>query len=59
MDAKALFDAGLRAGIGTSPGMLFSSRGEYTDCLRLSCGLPWSPALERAMRTLGQLAHTG
>ncbi|GLQ89255.1 aminotransferase-like domain-containing protein [Dyella flagellata] len=56
MNAKTLFDAALREGIGTSPGMLFSSRGEYADCLRLSCGLPWSEALDRALRRLGQLA---
>ncbi|HKT30059.1 PLP-dependent aminotransferase family protein [Dyella sp.] len=61
MDAQALFDAALHAGIGTAPGALFSSRGEYADCLRLSCGLPWDKALDHALRRLGQLAakHIG
>jgi DNA-binding transcriptional MocR family regulator len=56
IDVYALFEAALEDGIGTSPGMLFSSRGDYADCLRLSCGLPWSEKLERALRRLGQLA---
>lgn len=56
IDVQALFEAALAEGIGTSPGMLFSGRGDYADCLRLSCGLPWSDKLDRAMRRLGQLA---
>lgn len=55
-DGGALFEAALSAGIGLSPGHLFSSRGEYRDYLRLSCGLPWDEGLEAAMRQLGQLA---
>lgn len=55
-NAQSLFERALREGIGTSPGALFSSRGEYADCLRLSCGLPWSEQLDRALRRLGQLA---
>ncbi|MBE1159229.1 PLP-dependent aminotransferase family protein [Dyella acidiphila] len=56
IDVQALFEAALAAGIGTSPGMLFSSRGDYADCLRLSCGMPWGDTMDRAMRRLGQLA---
>jgi DNA-binding transcriptional MocR family regulator len=55
-DGRALFDAALAKGIGTSPGIVFSSRGNYTDCLRLSCGLPWDDRLDRAMKQLGQMA---
>lgn len=55
-DGLALFDAALAAGIGISPGVLFSSRGDYGDCVRLSCGLPWDTRLDQAMRKLGQLA---
>lgn len=55
-DGRALFDAALVKGIGTAPGVLFSSRGDYSDCLRLSCGLPWDDRLDQAMRQLGKLA---
>lgn len=57
VDVQALFEAALEERIGTSPGMLFSSRGDYADCLRLTCGLPWSEKLDRALRKLGQLAR--
>lgn len=56
VNTQTLFEAALRDGIGTSPGVLFSSRGDYADCLRLSCGLPWNDKLDRAMRRLGQWA---
>lgn len=55
-DGRALCEAALAQGIGTSPGVLFSSRGDYADCLRLSCGLPWGEPLDRALRQLGRLA---
>lgn len=55
-DAGALFQAALAEGIGLSPGALFSSRGDYRDHLRLSCGLAWNPNLDTALRRLGQLA---
>ncbi|MGO4703671.1 aminotransferase-like domain-containing protein [Dyella sp. 2RAB6] len=55
-DGEDLFAAALEQGIGTSPGVLFSSRGDYRDCLRLSCGMPWDARLEQALKKLGQLA---
>ena len=55
-DGHALFESALEQGIGTSPGVLFSSRGDYADCLRLSCGMPWSARLDQALKRLGQLA---
>jgi DNA-binding transcriptional MocR family regulator len=55
-DGYALFEAALAQGIGTSPGVLFSSRGDYADCLRLSCGMPWTPRMDQALKRLGQLA---
>jgi len=58
-DGQALCEAALAARIGTSPGVLFSSRGDYADCLRLSCGLPWGGSLDRALRQLGRLAVSG
>jgi DNA-binding transcriptional MocR family regulator len=55
-DGRALFEAALAKGIGTSPGVLFSSRGDYADCMRLCCGLPWDERLELALKQLGRLA---
>jgi len=55
-DSRVLFEQALNKGIGTSPGVLFSSRGDYVDCLRLSCGLVWDERMDRAMRELGKMA---
>lgn len=57
LQGQALFEAALEHGIGTLPGHLFSSRGDYRHHLRLSCGLQWGPQVEDALRTLGRLAH--
>jgi DNA-binding transcriptional MocR family regulator len=53
---QALFEAALAHGIGTLPGHLFSTRGDYPHHLRLSCGLRWSEECEDALRELGKLA---
>jgi len=57
LQGQALFEAALARGIGTLPGHLFSSRGDYSHHLRLSCGLPWSAEVEQALRRVGRLAH--
>lgn len=57
-NGQALFEAALAEKIGISPGTLFSSRGDYTDCVRLSCGMPWDARLDQALRRLGELAAT-
>lgn len=57
IEGQALFEAALAHGIGTLPGHLFSSRGDYRHHLRLSCGLPWDARVETALRTLGTLAE--
>lgn len=56
VEGQALFEAALTQGIGTLPGHLFSSRGEYREHLRLSCGLPWDAKIEDALRALGAMA---
>ena len=55
-DSRVLSKAALSKGIRTSPGVLFSSRGDYVDYVRLSCGLVWSERLDRAVKELGKLA---
>jgi DNA-binding transcriptional MocR family regulator len=46
--------------IAIAPGCIFSANGKnYRNCLRLSCGYPWSARIESAIETLGQLAKRG
>jgi DNA-binding transcriptional MocR family regulator len=62
-DALALYEEALTHNIQIAPGVMFSPSGNYRNCLRLNCGLPWSLRIEQAMQTLGllckrQLART-
>jgi DNA-binding transcriptional MocR family regulator len=42
--------------IAIAPGCIFSANGKnFRNCMRISCGFPWSPRVEQAIRTLGHL----
>jgi DNA-binding transcriptional MocR family regulator len=56
VDAIELYDRALVKGISIAPGHLFSLEQRYTNCIRISCGEHWSPRIEGAIRTLGNLA---
>jgi DNA-binding transcriptional MocR family regulator len=32
-------------------------KDRYKNCLRMNCGIPWAPAIEAALETLGRLAR--
>lgn len=56
-DAFALYQQASAQGISFVPGQFFSAQaGQYRNCLRLSCGQPWTSQLEQAIETLGRLA---
>lgn len=58
-DALRLHRAALEENIGSMPGQMFSaSKHAYRNCLRLSCGFPWSTRLDRALLRLGELAKS-
>jgi DNA-binding transcriptional MocR family regulator len=43
------------AGISIAPGPLFSPTGDFSNFIRINCGHPWSPQIERAVGVLGHL----
>ncbi|MDS4013039.1 MAG: PLP-dependent aminotransferase family protein [Candidatus Accumulibacter sp.] len=55
IDATALYERALAAGVAYVPGELFSASGMYRNCLRLNCGNPHTPEIEDAVRRLGRL----
>ncbi len=57
VDAVELFRTALASRIGIAPGLVFSAKADYRNYVRLSCGLPWSPAIDRAIEKLGRLVH--
>jgi DNA-binding transcriptional MocR family regulator len=55
IDSVALFRSALAHRIGIYPGVVFSASAGYRNYIRLNCGLPWAPAVEMAVETLGKL----
>jgi DNA-binding transcriptional MocR family regulator len=56
VDGVELFHAALERGIGIAPGIIFSAKADYRNFIRLSAGVVWTPAIEKALRMLGRLA---
>lgn len=55
VDGTELFRTALASRIGVAPGVVFSAKAEYRNYIRVSCGLPWSATIERAIEQLGRL----
>ncbi len=55
VDALHLHQLALAEGISIAPGPIFSAQRKYRNCVRLNFGYPWSPRVEKAVRTLGRL----
>ena len=55
VDGTELFRTALASRIGIAPGVVFSAKADYRNFIRVSCGLAWTPTLERALEKLGKL----
>lgn len=55
VSALKLHDLALAEKISIAPGPMFSASQGFKNFIRLSCGHPWSPEIERAVGTLGRL----
>jgi DNA-binding transcriptional MocR family regulator len=55
IDSLELFHRALAAKISIAPGILFSAKQKYRNCMRLNCGTPWGKPVEDALETLGKL----
>jgi DNA-binding transcriptional MocR family regulator len=55
-DALAVQARALDHGIAVAPGPIFSPRNRFTSFVRISCGMPVTPRVEAALRTLGEIA---
>ncbi|WP_343627961.1 PLP-dependent aminotransferase family protein [Roseateles sp.] len=56
VDAMRLYELALARGITIGPGHMFSVSDRYRHFIRLNYSTPWSPAIERAVITVGKLA---
>jgi DNA-binding transcriptional MocR family regulator len=57
VDAVRLRLGAMEEKIVIAPGPIFSVRDQFRNCVRINCGVPWSSAFERAIKTLGRLAN--
>lgn len=55
VDTMEVFLEARAAGISFAPGPMFSPQGFFRNCLRLSCGHPWTSRIEEGLATLGAL----
>ncbi|WP_392885521.1 PLP-dependent aminotransferase family protein [Pseudomonas migulae] len=56
--AMVLFHEALKVGIQISPGDIFSNTRRFEHFVRIGCGTPYSPKIDDALTTLGQLLKT-
>jgi DNA-binding transcriptional MocR family regulator len=57
VDGTELFRTALASRIGIAPGAVFSAKADYRNYIRMSCGLPWTATVERAVEQLGKLVR--
>ena len=55
-NSMRLYERAYQHNISIAPGVIFSPSNEYSNCLRLNCGIPWSDSLEKAIAKLGILS---
>jgi DNA-binding transcriptional MocR family regulator len=55
IDALEIYRRALARNISIIPGQVCSNSGQFRNCIQISCGLPFSPLLERGIATLGEL----
>jgi len=54
-DGLAVYEAALSRNISILPGVVCSASGRFTDYIRLGCGHPFTPEMEKGVETLGQI----
>ncbi|AJK46094.1 PLP-dependent aminotransferase family protein [Burkholderia plantarii] len=56
LNTDRLFDKALDKGIRICPGSIFSNTNKFSNCLRLSAGMPFDAKIDAALKTLAQLS---
>jgi len=59
VDSVELHHRAIQSGISICPGIVFSAAGKYRNCIRINCGMVWTPQVEQAIPTLGKLIAAG
>jgi len=57
VDALQLQESAQARGIAVAPGPIFSARSRFGNFIRVSCGMPWGPRVDTALKIVGQIAR--
>jgi DNA-binding transcriptional MocR family regulator len=55
VDSLDVHRRALALGISIAPGPIFSARRQFGNFLRINCGHPWTPTMDRAVQRLGEI----
>jgi DNA-binding transcriptional MocR family regulator len=54
-DGYKVHKQALKLNIGIAPGQIFSSKGQFSNCFRISFGLPWSDRVDAGLKQLADV----
>ncbi|WP_281309875.1 PLP-dependent aminotransferase family protein [Flavobacterium flavigenum] len=57
IDTAEFYHLAMKHNISIAPGRIFSFQDQFSNCMRLSFGLPWTNELRHSIQTLGKLAQ--
>jgi DNA-binding transcriptional MocR family regulator len=55
IDTAEFYHLAMKHNISIAPGRIFSFQNQFSNCMRLSFGLPWTNELRQSIQTLGKL----
>jgi DNA-binding transcriptional MocR family regulator len=55
VDALDVHRRALSMDISIAPGPIFSARQQFRNFIRINCGHPWTPAMDSAIQSLGEI----
>jgi DNA-binding transcriptional MocR family regulator len=54
-DGYKIHKQALKLNIGVAPGQIFSSKGQFSNCFRISFGIPWGDRVDNGLKQLADL----
>ena len=57
LDSLELFRCALEQKIAVLPGIIFASGDSFRNCIRISCGMPYSDRIDQGLQTLATIAR--
>lgn len=57
LDGYKIHKQALKHNIGIAPGQIFSSRGQFSNCFRISFGLPYNEKVDAGLKQLGDIVY--